>query len=61
MAGSWLALIQGFAGMRVHNGKLTFNPRLPAHWSSLSFNVNFRGEIVHCKFNCCDKSMKNEV
>jgi maltose phosphorylase len=50
MAGSWLAVIQGFAGMRVRNGQLTFNPRLPAHWTHLRFNVYFRGEIVECKF-----------
>jgi len=46
MAGSWMSVIQGFAGMRVCNGKLTFNPKLPKHWKSLSFKVNFRGEIV---------------
>ncbi len=51
MAGSWLAVIQGFAGMRVKDGKLTFNPKLPKHWKSLSFKVNFRGEVVDCKFN----------
>ncbi|MDR2448509.1 MAG: glycoside hydrolase family 65 protein [Prevotellaceae bacterium] len=51
MAGSWLAVIQGFAGMRVRDGQLTFNPRLPKHWTHLAFNVNFRGEIVHCKFD----------
>jgi maltose phosphorylase len=49
MAGSWLAVIQGFAGMRVRDGQLTFNPRLPKHWTRLSFNVNFRGETVHCE------------
>jgi maltose phosphorylase len=51
MAGSWLAVIQGFAGMRVRDGKLTFNPQLPAHWTHLAFNVYFRGETVQCKFD----------
>ncbi len=49
MAGSWLALIQGFAGMRVKDGRLTFNPKLPKHWKSLSFKVNFRSEIIKFK------------
>jgi maltose phosphorylase len=51
MAGSWLAVIQGFAGMRVRDGKLVFNPRLPAHWTGLSFNVHFRGETVHFSYH----------
>ena len=46
MAGSWMAVIQGFAGMRVRNGQLTFDPELPKHWTHLSFKVNFRGEII---------------
>jgi maltose phosphorylase len=47
MAGSWLAVIQGFAGLRVRQGQLVFTPRLPAHWTHLSFNMNFRGETRH--------------
>ena len=46
MAGTWLSIVEGFAGMRVKNGKLTFTPRLPKHWKSLSFKVMFRGEEV---------------
>ena len=49
MAGSWAAVIQGFAGMRVRDGKLTFDPKLPKHWTGLSFKVDFRGEIVTFK------------
>ncbi len=45
MAGTWLSIVEGFAGMRVKNGKLTFTPRLPKHWKSLSFKVIFQGEI----------------
>ena len=46
MAGSWMAVIQGFAGMRVKEGQLTFDPKLPKHWTGLSFKVNFRGNVV---------------
>jgi maltose phosphorylase len=45
MAGSWMAVIQGFAGMRVRDGQLTFDPKIPKHWTHLSFKVNFRGKI----------------
>jgi len=46
MAGSWMAVVQGFAGMRVRDGRLTFDPKLPKHWTHLSFKVNFRGEVI---------------
>ncbi len=43
MGGSWLAIVQGFAGMRTAGGKLEFNPFLPEGWESYSFKVNYRG------------------
>ncbi len=41
--GVWNSLVYGFGGMRDHNGTLTFDPRLPAHWPSLEFGLQVRG------------------
>ena len=49
MAGTWLSIVEGFAGMRVKNGKLHFTPHLPKHWKSLSFKVIFQEEIKEIK------------
>ena len=49
MAGTWLSIVEGFAGMRVKSGKLHFTPRLPKHWKSLSFKVIFQEEIKEIK------------
>jgi maltose phosphorylase len=46
MAGSWLSLVKGFAGMRVKDGHLHFAPYLPSQWSSYSFRIGFRGAIL---------------
>ena len=46
MAGSWLAVVEGFGGMRVRAGVLTFDPQLPAAWEWLSFRVNYRGRVL---------------
>lgn len=46
MAGSWLAVVEGFGGMRMHDGVLEFAPALPAGWQSLSFAVNYRGRLL---------------
>ena len=49
MAGTWLSIVEGFAGMRVKNGELHFTPRLPKHWKSLSFKVIFQGKTKEIK------------
>ncbi|MBW4716935.1 glycoside hydrolase family 65 protein [Saccharothrix obliqua] len=42
LAGSWIALVAGFGGMRDHSG-LTFAPRLPPGLTRLSFRMFFQG------------------
>ena len=44
LAGSWLALVCGFGGLRDHGGALTFAPRLPAALESLTFTIRWRGD-----------------
>ncbi|MFI5783306.1 glycoside hydrolase family 65 protein [Nocardia sp. NPDC051570] len=39
LAGSWIALIEGLAGMRNHHGALTFAPRLPDALTRLAFTI----------------------
>jgi alpha,alpha-trehalose phosphorylase len=39
LAGSWIALVAGFGGMRHTDFGLSFAPRLPKGWSRLSFGV----------------------
>jgi len=41
--GVWTALVAGFGGMRDHWGELSFDPRLPADWPSLSFPLHWHG------------------
>ena len=46
MTGSWLAIVQGFAGMRVIDDKLEFNPFVPKDWDGYRFHINFRGRLL---------------
>ena len=41
--GVWCALANGFGGMRDHGGQLSFDPRLPADWRSLTYRLTWRG------------------
>ena len=43
MAGSWNAIVQGFAGFSFNGDRLTFSPYLPPKWEGYSFQVSHRG------------------
>lgn len=43
MAGTWSAIVQGFAGLRIIDDQLAFHPYLPGPWRSYSFQIEFRG------------------
>ena len=44
--GVWSALVSGFGGMRDHGGRLTFDPRLPESWPSLSYRLIWHGTRI---------------
>ncbi|MET7423068.1 glycosyl hydrolase family 65 protein [Dactylosporangium sp. NPDC005555] len=46
LAGTWLALVAGFGGMRDHGGELSFMPRLPDRLDRLSFAITCHGSIL---------------
>ncbi|MCI1985143.1 MAG: glycoside hydrolase family 65 protein [Lactobacillus sp.] len=46
MSGSWLAIVQGFAGMRHKDGQLRFKPFCPDNWTGYQFKLNFRGRLL---------------
>ncbi|WP_284445130.1 glycosyl hydrolase family 65 protein, partial [Pedobacter sp. B4-66] len=49
MAGTWMSIVEGFAGMRVRNGQLIFNPFVPKAWNYFSFSIGFRGVQLKVK------------
>lgn len=51
MAGTWLSIVEGFGGMRVHNNNLCFSPVLPDKWSALCFTICFRNFLISLRIN----------
>ena len=45
MAGTWMSIVEGFAGMRVKENMLSFRPALPKAWEKIAFKINFRNRI----------------
>lgn len=46
MAGTWMCVVNGFAGMRVHGDTLSFKPYLPAQWTGYTFKVTYQGRLI---------------
>lgn len=60
MAGTWMSIVEGFAGMRVRNGQLQFNPFLPGKWEAFSFTILFRGAILKIRITERGVKIMNE-
>jgi len=59
MAGTWMSVVEGFGGMRVRDGKLSFQPFIPEKWSSFSFHIGFRGALLNVKVSKDGVNIKN--
>lgn len=46
MGGTWMAVVYGFAGLRIKEDHITLNPRLPLKWTNLKFKFMYRGAKI---------------
>jgi len=51
MAGTWMSIVYGFAGMRIRNRKLHLSPFKPESWNEYSFRMVFRDRILKIAVN----------
>jgi maltose phosphorylase len=51
MAGTWMAIVQGFGGMRIGENKVIFNPFLPKEWTSYRFHIVYREARLRVEVN----------
>ena len=49
MSGSWLAIVKGFAGMRVQPNYISFEPYIPKSWKAYSFTILYRNAVMTVK------------
>jgi alpha,alpha-trehalose phosphorylase len=61
LAGAWIAAVAGFGGMRDHDGKLSFAPRLPARLKRLTFRLRFRGRRLKVEVSDSDSDSDSEA
>jgi alpha,alpha-trehalose phosphorylase len=50
-AGSWMAIVNGFGGVRDYDGRLSLDPHLPRTWQSLEFSLRFRDRQLRIRLS----------
>ena len=45
--GTWQILVNGFGGLRIRHGQVTFRPWLPPEWEGIRFRIRWRGRPIH--------------
>jgi maltose phosphorylase len=59
MAGTWMSIIKGFAGMKVTDGIIGFYPMLPHKWTGYSFRILYRQNTLEMKVSEKDIIVRN--
>jgi maltose phosphorylase len=59
MAGTWLAIVEGFGGMRILSDRVALNPLIPAEWKSYSFHARFRENLFEVRVTAKTIEIKN--
>jgi maltose phosphorylase len=44
MAGTWMSIVEGMAGIRVTESGLEMNPIIPTQWKSYTFNIFYKNQ-----------------
>ena len=57
--GIWQCVVYGFGGVRMLDGKLRIEPRLPANWNKLSYTLYWKGEKLAVTMTKEDVEIQN--
>ncbi len=49
MGGTWMAIVFGFAGLRIKPDGLHLTPKLPGQWNSYAFHIHYHGRPIKVK------------
>ncbi len=60
MAGTWMAVVEGFAGKRVYDdGMLRLAPFIPKEWGAYEFNITHQGALLQVRVTEGEVTIKN--
>lgn len=51
MAGAWMCVVNGFAGLRTDGETIRFKPNLPKKWEEYQFKTTYKGRVIQITVN----------
>ena len=73
MTVTWMRIVLCFGGLKIVDGLLSIDPKLPKQWKGISFKINFKGDHLtieidgkNCEFtwsgnNPIDLNLRNKL
>ena len=59
MAGTWMSLVEGMAGVRITESSLSINPIIPKSWLSYSFQIRYQNNPISISVSQIATELKN--
>jgi maltose phosphorylase len=59
MAGTWMSIVEGMAGIRLTDKGLTINPLIPNEWKSYQFNIFYQNQPLNILVNHNEVTITN--
>lgn len=53
-----MAVVFGFAGVKINEKGLNFHPQIPAEWDKYSFRIFYRGSLIEVTISQGESSFK---
>jgi trehalose/maltose hydrolase-like predicted phosphorylase len=61
LGGTWMTAIFGFAGLCLQSEGIAFDPKLPASWQSLGFEIEWRGRRLKITIDRAEKTLRAKL
>ncbi|MFK7786978.1 MAG: family 65 glycosyl hydrolase domain-containing protein [Crocinitomicaceae bacterium] len=59
MAGTWMSIVEGMAGVRIEENALKIEPLIPVNWNSLNFSIFYQNNLLEIKISQKEVTVKN--
>jgi maltose phosphorylase len=59
MAGTWMSVVEGMAGVRIYENGLTIDPKIPEAWKSYKFQILYKNNPITIAVSQSEIKIKN--
>jgi maltose phosphorylase len=60
MAGTWVSVVEGLAGVRIYENEIRINPIIPAAWTSYAFQILYKNNPLQITVDSKEVTVENK-